>query len=329
MADETEMEYTKLGSTGLEVSRLCMGCAGLGSGGDWQVGDRDESIELVNRAIDAGINFFDTANSYGNGESERILGEEIDGQRDELVVATKVHSRVRDGPNGQGLSRKHVLEQVEKSLDRLDTDYLDLYYIHRWDDNTPIEETLSAFNYLIEEGKTRYIGASTTAAWKLMKALSASERNGYEQFVTIQPEYSLVARHEERNMLQVARDQGLGVSPWSPLGSGFLTGEYSRADQSQLESGENSWRDLTVFDTDDCWRVLDVVRDLAEQKDATVVQVSLAWLLHKDVVDAPIIGPASTSHLKESLGALDVSLTEDEIARLEEPIDPVWPLEAT
>ncbi|SFF80323.1 Predicted oxidoreductase [Halopelagius inordinatus] len=322
------MEYTRLGATGLEVSRLCLGTLNFGSGQPWMMNDREASVELVREALDAGVNFLDTANAYSGGESESIVGEAIEEyDREELVVATKVYFDMGDGPNKGGLSRKHILDQIEGSLDRLGTDYVDVYQIHRWDENTPIEETLSALDTLVEEGTVRYIGASTMAGWQFSKALHAADVEGYERFRCMQPEYNLVDRHEEANLLPICADQDVGVVPWSPLAGGFLAGKYERGREipEGTRAADDDYTEQRL--TDENWEVLDVVRELAAEKDASPAQVSLAWLLHKDVVDAPIIGPRRKSHLEDNLGAVDVSLTDDEIARLEEPIFPQWPVE--
>jgi len=325
-----DMEYTHLGTTGLEVSRFCLGCMNFGTEADWMINDTDEAIEVIDTARDLGINFFDTANTYSNGESEEILGQAIqEYDREEIAVASKVYFPATEspGPNQQGLSRKHILEQVEDSLDRLGTDYLDLYQIHRWDDSVPIEETLSALDTLVEDGRVRYIGASTMASWKFMKALATSDIEDYERFACMQPEYSLTKRHEEANVLPLCADQEIGVIPWSPLAGGFLTGKYSRSDgpdgarMAEDESTpEERW-------SEEEWAVLDTVREIADERDRTPAQVSLSWLLHKDVVDAPIIGPRSTDHLEENVAALDVELSDDELERLEAPIDPMWSAE--
>jgi len=322
------MEYTKLGATGLDVSRFCLGCMNFGSAEEWMMNDRAASIDLIERALELGINFFDTANAYSNGESEAILGEALDGHdREELVIASKVYFGMGDGPNKRGLSRKHILDQVEASLQRLDTDYIDLYQIHRWDEETPIEETLSALDHLVDSGKVRYLGASTMAGWQFSKALYTADLEGLERFSCLQPEYNLVDRHEEANLLPICADEDVGVIPWSPLAGGFLTGKYEQANETP---------DGTRADTDDYtrnrfteenWQVLDAVRDIAATKDVTPAQVSLAWLLHRDVVDAPIIGPRRIDHLEENVEALDIELSADERARLEEPIFPQWPVE--
>jgi len=318
------MEYTTLGPTGMEVSRLCLGCMNFGSGQPWMADDEGQAHAVIDRALELGINFFDTANVYSRGESEAILGRALaDRDRAELVVATKVYGPMFDGPNGQGLSRKHVLDQARASLDRLDTDYIDLYQIHRWDDTTPIVETLSALDSLVEEGLVRYVGASTMPAWQLMKALHEAEVNNYERFVSTQCEYNLVDRHEEANALPLCADQGLGVIPWSPLAGGFLADKYERGeDPEEGRAATDEFMDKRF--SEEGWAVLEVVRELAAAKDATAVQVALAWLLHKDVVDAPIVGPRTVEHLEDNAGALDVSLSPEEIERLEAPVAPVW-----
>ncbi|WP_158056426.1 aldo/keto reductase [Halorussus halophilus] len=320
----TEMEYTKLGDTGLEVSRLCLGCMNFGSDREWMMGDEEASVELIGRAIDSGINFLDTANVYSQGESEEIVGRAIESyDREELVIATKVFGQMGEGPNKQGLSRKHIIDQAEASLDRLGTDYIDLYQIHRWDETTPIEETLDALDYLVETGKVRYVGASTMMGWQFTKALYESDINDYRRFVSMQPEYNLVDRHEEENVLPVCADQNVGVIPWSPLAGGFLTGKYDRdtdPDEGRAATDEHTHERFT----EENWAVLDEVRAIADEKDVTPAQVSLAWLLHKDVVDSPILGPRSLDHLEENLAALDVSLSADEMERLEAPKQPVW-----
>jgi len=320
------VEYTYLGNTGLEVSRLCLGCMNFGTGQPWMVHDRDRARTVIDRALDMGINFFDTANVYSNGESEEILGaalRESDRNRDELVVATKVCGRMRDGPNGRGLSRKHVLDQARASLDRLGLDYLDLYQIHRWDDDTPIAETLSALDHLVEQGLVRYVGASTMPAWKFMKALHEADVGGYERFVSMQCEYNLVDRHEEANVLPLCADQDVGVLPWSPLAGGFLADKYERGQEPT--DGRAATDEFTKKRfAEDNWDVLELVRELAEQKGTTAPQVSLAWLLGTDVVDAPIVGPRTVDHLEDAVGALDVEVTDEERTRLEASITPVW-----
>ena len=320
---DTDMEYTRLGNTGLEVSRLCLGCMNFGSDAPWMIDDREQSKAVIERAIEHGINFFDTANVYSQGESERILGAALDGRRDEHVIATKVHGRMADRPNGQGLSRRHVLEQADASLGRLGTDYIDLYQIHRWDDETPITETLSALDTLVDHGKVRYVGASTMSGWQFTKALYEADVNNFERFVSMQAEYNLVDRHEEANVLPVCRDQGVGVIPWSPLAGGFLTGKYERGEAPAEGRAADDEHTQNRF-TEDNWAVLDEVRTLADGKGTTPVRISLGWLLAKDVVDAPIVGPRTLEHLDEQVAALSISLSDDEIERLEAPKTPVW-----
>jgi len=319
------MEYTRLGDTGLEVSRLCLGCMNFGSDEPWMIGDEAESRAVIDRALDLGINFLDTANVYSQGESEEIVGDAIEGRRDELVVATKVYGRMREGPNGQGLSRKHVLEQAERSLERLGTDYIDLYQIHRWDDDTPIEETLSALDHLVEEGTVRYVGASTMPNWQFQKALYTADVEHYERFVCMQPEYNAVDRHEEANLLPVCEMEGVGVIPWSPLAGGFLTGKYERGEDPDDGLRADADEYTRQRFTEENWAVLDEIRDIAAEKEATPAQVSLAWLLHKEVVDAPIIGPRSIEHLEENVKAVELGLTDAEIERIEAPKRPSWP----
>jgi aryl-alcohol dehydrogenase-like predicted oxidoreductase len=318
-----EMEYTQLGATGLEVSQLCLGCMNFGSDAPWMIDDREQSVNIIEQAIEHGINFFDTANVYSGGESEEILGEALNGRRDEFVIATKVHGQMADRPNGQGLSRRHILEQVEASLDRLNTDYIDLYQIHRWDDKTPITETLSALDTLVDHRKVRYIGASTMPAWKFTKALYEADVNNFERFISMQAEYNLVDRHEEENVLPTCRDQNIGVIPWSPLAGGFLTGKYERGEEPTEGRAADDEHTRDRF-TEENWNVLDEVRALAEEKDTTPVEISLAWLLAKDIVESPIIGPRTVDHLDEQVGALSVALSEEDIERLEAPKTPVW-----
>lgn len=322
----TGMRYTTLGRTGLEVSRFCLGCMNFGSEQPWMMNDRDASVDLIREALDAGVNFLDTANVYSTGESEEIVGEAVaSANRDDLVLATKVYGDMREAPNGGGLSRKHVIDQCEASLDRLGVDYIDLYQLHRWDENTPIEETLAALDYLVESGRVRYVGASTMSAYRLTKALYTSDVEDYSRFACAQPEYSAVARHEEENMLHVAEGEGLGVIPWSPLAGGFLTGKYEReTDPADGTRGAASESVRSYF-TDENWAVLDAVRAVADEEDATPAQVSLAWLLHQETVTAPIIGPKSSEQLADDLGALDVTLTDEQIGRIAAPKQPRYP----
>lgn len=323
------MEYVNFGHTGLKVSQICLGTAGFSREEpvhwEFTVQDEQTCLEIVDEAIESGINFIDTANLYSYGQSEEIVGEAIQGRRDDLVIASKVGKTVYEDPTRSSLSKRNIITQVHKSLDRLNTDYIDLYYIHKWDYETPIEETLSALTYLVDEGLVRYIGASNLTGYDLMKALYVSDLKDYERFVCIQPEYNLVGRYEEENLLPVAKDQNLGVAPYAPLAAGFLTGVFDKSDtEADLSDDEKTYRDLNQYDTEANWQVLDEVRNLAEEKDATPVQISVAWLLHKDFIDAPIIGPKTLDHLDEYLDSLDIELTVNEMNRLEAPVDPNW-----
>ena len=318
------MDYVRLGATGLEVSPLCLGTWRFGQeSGDVVETDRDDAHEVLDAWADHGGNFIDTANGYGGGDSERWIGEWLaERDREDYVLASKCYwsevSRFQENT-----SRKNVRAEVEGSLDRLDTDYLDVLYLHRWDDGTPIEETLSALDTLIADGTVRYVGASTMPAWKFSKALYEADLENAERFVSMQCEYNLVDRHEEVNVLPLCADQGIGVLPWSPLAGGFLTGKYSRDDDPD-EGRAATDEFMQKRFTEENWTVLEVVRELANAKDVTPAQLSLAWLLHTDVVDAPIVGPRTVEHLEESVGALAVELTDDEIERLEAPLTPVW-----
>lgn len=328
------MEYEKLGNTGLEVSRLCLGTGLFGSGHrpteTWNgcIDDEEQSIELVERAIELGINFIDTANQYSTGEAEEIVGKAISGyDRDELVINTKVQSLMADRPNGGGLSRKHILDQSEKSLSRLGTDFVDLYTIHLWDATTPIRETLSTMNSLVESGKVRYLGASNIESWQLMKSQWTADVHGYEPFASVQPDYSAVVRWEEYGVLPAVEDLGLGLTPYSPLGKGFLAGAYDRdelpANDSRLGHAVKygQWDELNTHEN---WEVYDRIQKIATEKDATPVQVAIAWLLHKETVTSPIIGPTTIEELEECVGAVDVSLSSDDMERIEEPVQPAY-----
>jgi aryl-alcohol dehydrogenase-like predicted oxidoreductase len=324
--DDVDMAYTRLGRTGLEVSRLCLGCMNFGSAEEWMLDDRERSVSLIREALDAGVNFLDTANAYSRGESEGIVGEAIEGyDREELVLATKVYFPMGEGPNKSGLSRKHILDQVENSLERLGTDYVDLYQIHRWDPEVGIEETLSALDYLVDEGLVRYIGASTMSAYQFTRALYTADLEGYERFTCMQPEYNAVDRHEEANLLPVCEGEGVGVIPWSPLAGGFLTGKYSRDDD--VPAGTRADTDDYTRErfTEENWAVLDAVETVADEVDATPAQTALAWLLHRDVVDAPIVGPRTSEHLQENLRAVAIDLTDEQVARIAAPKTPRWP----
>jgi 1-deoxyxylulose-5-phosphate synthase len=320
------MEYTKLGHTGLEVSRLCLGCMGFGDANRWihkWVLNEADSRPIIQKALELGVNFFDTANVYSLGRSEEILGRALKdfARRDEVVIATKVHGRMRAGPNGGGLSRKAILSEIDQSLQRLGTDYVDLYQIHRWDDATPIEETLEALHDVVRAGKARYIGASAMWAWQFAKALHVAERHGWTCFVSMQDHLNLIYREEEREMLPLCRDQGIGVIPYSPLASGRLTRDFSAENTARSETDQIAKTKYeATADTDR--HIVERVAELAEKYGAPRVHIALAWLLQKPPVTAPIIGATKPKHLEDAVGALSVKLTPEEVAYLEEPYVP-------
>jgi aryl-alcohol dehydrogenase-like predicted oxidoreductase len=318
------MEYTTLGSTGIEVSRICLGCMSFGDP-DWREWVRGEEFghELVERAIDLGINFFDTANMYSRGESERILGDALEGRREESVVATKVFFRMDDDdPNSGGLSRKTVEQELDASLRRLGTDTVDLYQTHRWDYDTPIETTLRALDDAVRRGKARHVGASSMWAHQLAEALRTSERLGLERFETMQNHYNLVYREEERETLPLCQKEGLGVVPWSPMARGYLTRpheEYTSTKRAETDDyaqahpyAEGGGREIN-----------ERVEELADEKGVSMAQLSLSWLLHKEWVDAPIIGASKVEHLEDAVEALEVSLSDSDVEYLEDPYEPV------
>lgn len=316
------MDYKKLGSTGLEISRLCLGCMtyGIPDRGkhSWTL-DEEKSRPLIKQALALGINFLDTANVYSDGTSEEIVGRAIKdfARREEVVLATKVFNRMRPGPNGAGLSRKAVFAEIDNSLRRLGTDYVDLYQIHRWDYATPIEETLEALHDVVKAGKARYIGASSMHAWQFAKALYTSRLNGWTEFVSMQNHLNLLYREEEREMLPLCEDQGIAVIPWSPLARGRLTRpwEETTARQQTDEFGKNLYRDSDK-------QIVDAVTAIAEARGVPRAQVALAWLAHKETVTAPIIGASKPHHLDDAMAALSLQLTTEEIATLETPYAP-------
>jgi aryl-alcohol dehydrogenase-like predicted oxidoreductase len=318
------MEYTTLGNTGMEVSRICLGCMSFGSS-DWRdwVLDEEESRPILERAIDLGINFFDTANMYSRGESERILGNVLEGRRDQSVVATKCYFQMdEDDPNSGGLSRKAIEQELENSLDRLGMDTVDLYQIHRWDDETPIEQTLSALDDAVRRGKIRYAGASSMWAHQFADALHTSDRLGLERFQTMQNHYNLVYREEEREMLPLCETENVGVMPWSPLARGYLTRPHEDIDATTRGETEDHMYEHPYRDGGGR-EINERVQQLAADKGVTMAQISLAWLLHKDWVDAPIVGTTSVEHLEDAVEALEIDLTSGDIAYLEEPYEPV------
>ncbi|QRV15495.1 aldo/keto reductase [Haloterrigena salifodinae] len=318
------MEYTTLGSTGMEVSRLCLGCMSFGSS-DWRewVLDDEESTEIIDRAIDLGINFFDTANMYSKGESERILGEALEGYREESVVATKGYFQMReDDPNSGGLSRKAIEQELEASRERLGMDTIDLYQIHRWDDDTPIETTMRALDDAVRRGHVRYLGASSMWAHQFAESLHTSDRLGLERFVTMQNHYNLVYREEEREMLPLCEKEDVGVVPWSPLARGYLTRPHEEIDATTRGENEEHLYDHPYREGGGR-EINERVAEIAADKGATMAQISLSWLLHKDWVDAPIVGTTSVEHLEQAVEALEIDLSASDIAYLEEPYEPV------
>ncbi|HVV18618.1 MAG TPA: aldo/keto reductase [Pseudonocardiaceae bacterium] len=307
------MKYTKLGTTGLEVSRICLGAM---SYGDPNRGDHiwtlplDDARPLIRAALDAGVNFFDTANGYSAGSSEEILGQVLreSASRDEVVIATKVHNRMRPGPNGAGLSRKAILAEIDNSLRRLGVDHVDLYQIHRWDPSTPIEETLEALNDVVRAGKARYVGASSMQAWQFCKALYTSRAHGWARFVSMQDLYNLLSRDEEREMFPLCADQGIGVIPWSPLARGRLTRPWG---ETTLRT-ENDRLGKRLYPEVDR-RIVDRVGEIATRRGLTRAQVALAWVLSNPVVTSPIIGATKPEHLADAVAAVDVELTADDL----------------
>ena len=319
------MEYVKLGRTGLEVSRICLGCMsyGVADRGNhaWSLGE-EESRPFIKRALEGGINFFDTANRYSLGSSEEILGRAIKdfARRDEVVIATKVYGRMRPGPNGGGLSRKAIMREIDDSLRRLGTDYVDLYQIHRWDYGTPIEETLEALHDIVKAGKVRHIGASSMHAWQFAGALAISERRGWTRFVSMQNYVNLLYREEEREMLPLCAAEGIGVIPWSPQARGKLTRDWNYT-SIRTETDEAFGRLFTRTEDVDR-KVVDRMAQVAAARGIARAQVALAWLLAKPVITAPIVGATKLQHLDDALSSVRIKLSEEEIALLEEPYVP-------
>ena len=320
------MEYARLGTTGMKVSRICLGCMGFGDAEHWVhkwVLNEENSRPVIQKALELGINFFDTANVYSLGVSEEILGRALKdfARRDEVVIATKVHGKMRQEPNGGGLSRKAILSEIEHSLRRLGTDYVDLYQIHRWDYETPIEETMEALNDVVRAGKARYIGASAMFAWQFAKALYTADRHGWTRFISMQDHLNLIYREEEREMLPLCRAEGVGSIPYSPLASGRLTREWSSESTLRSETDQiaKSKYDSTALADQ---LVVERVAETAQKRGVTRTQVALAWLLQKPPVTAPIIGATKLAHLEEAVGALAVKLSADEVKYLEEPYVP-------
>jgi aryl-alcohol dehydrogenase (NADP+) len=292
----------------------------FGNASEWMI-EIDRARPIVKRALDLGITFFDTANVYSKGRSEEIMGELLRDRRDDVIVATKVYGEMGDKPNQSGLSRLHILKQINGSLKRLQTDHVDLYQIHRWDYETPIEETLHTLNDLVHQGKVRYIGASSMWAWQFAKALSTSDRLGIERFVTMQNHYNLCYREEEREMIPLCREEGVGLIPWSPLARGFLTGKYRRAEPPNALRYKSDKPFAGRFFKPEDFDVLERAEEVAKEKGVTVAQVSLSWLLHKGVT-APIIGATKVEHVEDAVNAIELKLSIDDVRRLDEPYKP-------
>jgi aryl-alcohol dehydrogenase-like predicted oxidoreductase len=319
------MDYVRLGHTGLEVSRICLGCMSYGSPASktqpWALDERD-SRPFIAQALEAGINFFDTANVYSLGASEEVVGRALKefAKRDDVVLATKVWGRMRPGPNGAGLSRKAIFMEMDASLRRLGTDYVDLYQIHRWDDSTPIEETMEALHDLVKAGKTRYIGASTMYAWQFGKALAVAEKNHWTRFVSMQNFVNLMYREEEREMLPLCKAEGIGVIPWSPLARGRL----ARPWQSTTNRSEKDvfGKKLYGATNDADQAIVDKVAEVARRRGVPMAQVALAWVLQKKEVASPIVGATKPEHLRDAIASLELKLTAEEVAELEAPYVP-------
>ncbi|MFT3890055.1 MAG: aldo/keto reductase [Anaerolineales bacterium] len=321
------MEYARLGSTGMKVSRICLGCMGFGDATRWVhkwVLDEENSRPIIKKALELGINFFDTANVYSLGASEEILGRALKdfAKREDVVIATKLHGKMSDTPNGGGLSRKAILNEIDNSLRRLGTDYVDLYQTHRWDYETPIEETMDTLNDVVRAGKVRYIGASAMWAWQFQKALYVAAKHGWTRFVSMQDHYNLIYREEEREMLPLCRAEGIGSIPYSPLAGGRLTRDWASTESTlRAETDEVAKKKYDAAIESDR-PVVERVAELSQKHGISRTQVALAWLLQKEPVTAPIIGATKISHLEEAIGALSVKLTPEDVTYLEEPYVP-------
>lgn len=310
------MEHVNLGKSGLKVTRLCLGCMSFGSSADWMI-DEESSRAMVRRALDAGIDFFDTANVYSRGESEEILGRslrEFGVQRDQVVIATKVCGAMGDSPNQRGLSRKHIMHSVDDSLRRLNTDYIDLYQIHRHDASVPMEETLEALADVVRAGKVRYIGASSMWAWQFAKYLYLADRHGYPRFVSMQNHYSLLYREEEREMIPLCQAEGVGLIPWGPLAGGVLAGSR-KAGTVRSQNAMSRSR----YQRPEDQKVVDAVAAVAERHNVKPATIGIAWILQRPGITAPILGATKLSQLDDTIGALDIQLSDEDVAALEAP----------
>ena len=317
------MEYTLLGKAGVTVSRICLGCMSYGTS-KWRpwVLDEAEAMPFFRRAVEAGINFFDTADMYSLGVSEEVTGKALReyAKLDEIVLATKVRFPMTDGPNMGGLSRKHIVQGCEASLKRLGVDTIDLYQIHRLDRDTPIEETLAALDLLVQQGKVRYIGASSAPAWKFAQALAVSDRNGWARFVAMQNHYNLIYREEEREMNRLCEAEGIAVIPWSPPARGLLTGTRKSLDDKEAttRAGNDTFTEVLYNEPTD-WDVVEAVQKVAGERGVSAAQISLAWLLSKSAVTAPIVGATKMEHLEDAIASVDLQLTDEDIQTLEAP----------
>ena len=320
------MQYVNLGRTGMKVSRLCLGMMSYGSKKwrDWVL-EEEEAKPFIKRALDGGINFFDTADVYSLGESERITGnllKHFGVKRETVVVATKVRNPLSDDVNDIGLSRKHIMDSIDNSLKRLQMDYVDLYQIHRWDYETPIEETMEALHDVVKAGKARYIGASSMFAWQFSKAQYTAQSHGWTRFVSMQNHYNLVYREEEREMIPLCLDQGVGLIPWSPMARGFFAGDRKRGGGGETARAKNDpFADNLYFREED-FTVAERVAEVAKERGVTGSQIALAWLLDKSHITAPVIGATRMDHLEQAIAALDIALSDDEVKRLEEFYQP-------
>src|SRR6185295_2704256 len=324
------MDYVRLGHTGMQVSRICLGCMSYGQAKTpgilewpWALSEAD-GRPYIKRAIEGGINFFDTANVYSSGESEEVLGRAIRDftTRDEVVIATKVWAPVRRGPNGRGLSRKHILSEVDKSLRRLGTDYIDLYIIHRFDYDTPLEETLETLNDVVRAGKVRYLGASSMHAWQFMKAMGIQRANGWARFISMQNYYNLLYREDEREMLRLCASEGVGVTPWSPLARGKLARPWSDDPTTERAKTDAFGKTLFVKTVDIDKPIVDRTNEIARERGVPPAQIAMAWILSKPSITSPIVGATKPQHFEDAIAASSIKLSEEEIARLEELYQP-------
>jgi 1-deoxyxylulose-5-phosphate synthase len=319
------MDQVRLGSTGLHVSHVCLGMMSYGNDSDrpWVL-DEAAAEPIVRRAVEGGITFFDTADVYSGGASEVATGRLVPKYiaRDEVVIATKVNGQMTPGPNGRGLSRKHIMSAIDASLERLGMDYVDLYQIHRWDPHTPIEETMEALHDVVRAGKARYIGASSMFAWQFAKAQHVAERHGFTRFVSMQNHYNLIYREEEREMIPLCLDQGVGIIPWSPLARGFLTGTRTRAGDRRTTRAETDKFTDSLYGRDEDFDVADRVAEVAGERGVPPAQLALAWLLHRPGVTAPIVGATKLEHLEDALAAAELDMSAEDMVRLEEAYVP-------